>query len=181
VTIAHSGLPSATEELAMHFAGRACSGILDLYIGYDKRVLAERSRDLTTFQTPFGALRLVTLPMGWTNSVPIFHDDVIYILRQEIPRYTLPYIDDVPIRGPKTRYELPDGSVETLEQNPGIWKFVFEHLEIVNRILQRMKYTGGMFSGPKTMICSDKITIVGFECSYEGRRPTSDAIRKILR
>jgi len=120
VTIAHSGLPPATEELAMHFVGRACSGILDLYIGYDERVLAERSRDLTTFQTPFGALRLVTLPMGWTNSVPIFHDDVTYILRQEIPRYTLPYIDDVPIRGPETRYELPDGSVETLEQNPGI-------------------------------------------------------------
>jgi len=64
VTIAHSGLPPATEELAMHFAGRACGGILDLYVEYDERVLAERSRDLTTFQTPFGALRLVTLPMG---------------------------------------------------------------------------------------------------------------------
>jgi len=45
VTIVHSGLPPATEELAMHFAGRACSGILDLYVGYDERVLAERSRD----------------------------------------------------------------------------------------------------------------------------------------
>jgi len=94
---------------------------------------------------------------------------VTYILCQEIPRYTLPYIDDVPIRGLETRYELPDGSVETLEQNPGIRKFVFEHLETVNRILQRIKYARGTFSGPKTMICSDKITIVGFECSYEGR------------
>jgi len=64
VTIAHSGLPLATEELVMHFAGRACGGILDLYVGYDKRVLIEHSRDLTMFQTPFGALRLVTLPMG---------------------------------------------------------------------------------------------------------------------
>ena len=64
VMIAHSGLPPVTKELAMHFAGRACSGILDLYVGYDERVLAEHSRDLTTFQMPFGALRLVTLPMG---------------------------------------------------------------------------------------------------------------------
>ena len=95
MTIAHSGLPPATEELAMHFAGRACSGILDLYVSYYERVLAERFRDLTMFQIPFGALRLVTLPMGWMNSVPIFHDDVTYILHQEIPRYTLPYIDDV--------------------------------------------------------------------------------------
>jgi len=181
VMIAHSGLPPVTEELAMHFAGRACSGILDLYVGYDERVLAECSRDLTTFQTPFGALRLVTLPMRWTNSVPIFHDDVTYILRDEIPKYTLPYIDDVPIRGPKTRYELPGGGVETLDRNPRIRKFVFEHLGNVNRILQRMKHAGGTFSGPKMMICSDHITIVGFECSYEGRKPTSDAIGKILR
>jgi len=49
VTIAHSGLPPATEELAMHFAERACSGILDLYVSYYERVLAERFRDLTMF------------------------------------------------------------------------------------------------------------------------------------
>jgi len=121
VTIAYSGLPPATEELAMHFAGRACGRILDLYIGYDERVLAKCLRDLITFQTPFGALRLVMLPMGWMNSVPIFHDDVTYILRDEIPRYTLPYIDDMPIRDPTTRYEKSDGTLEVLEKNPGIW------------------------------------------------------------
>ena len=47
---------------------------------YDERLLAERLRDLMMFQTPFGAMRLVTLPMGWTNSVPIFHDDMTKIL-----------------------------------------------------------------------------------------------------
>ncbi|KXN91783.1 hypothetical protein AN958_12254 [Leucoagaricus sp. SymC.cos] len=35
--------------------------------------------------------------MGWTNSGPIFHEDVTYILHKEIPEYILPYIDDVPI------------------------------------------------------------------------------------
>lgn len=132
VTIAHSGLPPATEELATHFSGRACSGILDLYVGYDERQLAESSRDLTTFQTPFGALRLVTLPMGWTNSVPIFHDDVTYILSEEIPEVTVPYIDDVPIRGPLTRYELPGGGYEVLKENPNIRRFVWEHMNNVN-------------------------------------------------
>ena len=110
----------------------------------------------------------------------IFHDDMIYILRDKIPKYILPYIDDVPIRGPKTRYKLPEGGVETLDRNPRIREFMFEHLENVNRILQRMKYAGGTFSGPKTIICSDHITIVGFEYSYEGRKLTSDAIGKIL-
>jgi hypothetical protein len=54
VTIAHSGLPPATEELASQFAGRACGGMFDLYVGYDERLLAQESRDMTTFQTPFG-------------------------------------------------------------------------------------------------------------------------------
>ena len=56
VTIAHSGVPPATETLAAQFAGRACGGMLDLYVGYDERTLSEDSRDLTMFQTPFGAL-----------------------------------------------------------------------------------------------------------------------------
>jgi len=119
--------------------------------------------------------------MGWTNLVSIFYDDMTYILRNEIPKYTLPYIDNVPIKGPKTRYELPGGELKTLDQNPGIRRFVFEHLKNVNRILQRMKHARGTFSGPKTTIYSDHIIIVGFECSYEGRKPTNNAIGKILR
>lgn len=36
-TIAHSGLPLATETLAAQFAGCACRGMLGLYVGYDER------------------------------------------------------------------------------------------------------------------------------------------------
>lgn len=64
VTIAHLGLPLATEELAAQFAGQACGGMFDLYVRYDEQKLDESSRDLTTFQTPFRAMRLTTLPMG---------------------------------------------------------------------------------------------------------------------
>ncbi|KAG2022226.1 hypothetical protein CC2G_000002 [Coprinopsis cinerea AmutBmut pab1-1] len=58
--------------------------------------------------------------MGWTNSVPIFHDDVTHILQDEIPAVTKPYIDDVPTRGPTTRYEDGKGGYETIPENPGI-------------------------------------------------------------
>ncbi len=161
VTIAHSGLPPATEELAAHFTGRVCGGILDLFVGYDERSLAKSSRDLTTFQTLFGALHLVTLLMGWTNSIPIFHDNVTYILQDEIPHFTRPYIDDVPVRGPETRYELPGGGYETIPENPGIHRFVWEHFQVLNRIVQRMKYSGGTFSGPKVVLCASEIIVVG--------------------
>ena len=97
VTIQHSGIPPFTEQLAEHFTGRACGSMLDLYVGYDEQALTESSQDYTTFQLPFGALRLTTLPMGWTNSVPIFHDNVTFILQAETPHITIPYINDVPV------------------------------------------------------------------------------------
>jgi len=78
--------------------------------------------------------------MGWTNSVPIFYDDVIYILQDEISRYTLPYIDNMPIRGPATRYEKPDGTLEVLEKNPRIRQFIFEHMRNIVILLANLQW-----------------------------------------
>ena len=180
VTIRHSGVPPATADIARHFAGRACGGILDIFVGYDERHIDVGSRDLTTFQTPYGPHRLVKLPMGWTNSVPIFHDDVTYLLRDEIPEYTIPYIDDVPVRGPESRYELPGGGYETIPENPQIRRFVWEHLQNVNRIIQRMKHAGGTFSGPKAFVCCEETTVVGHRCAYEGQKPDDKIATTVL-
>ena len=84
VTIQHPGVLPFTEQVAEQFAGCACGGILDLFVGYDERGIAPASRDLMTFQTPYGALHLVTLPMGWTNSILIFHSDITYILQPDV-------------------------------------------------------------------------------------------------
>jgi hypothetical protein len=155
--------------MAEQFAGRSYGAALDLYVGYDKRLIAEDWRDLTTFQTPSGSLRLVTLPMGWTGSVPIFHDDITYILQPEIPHLTIPYIDDVPVKGLVSKYLLEDGSYETIPENPGTRKFVWEHFQNVNHIVQRMKYSGGTFSGKKLLLCVDKFWVVGHYCTGAGR------------
>lgn len=171
VTIQHSGVPPTPDYLAEQFGGRACGAIFDLYVGYDERLIAESSRDLTTFQTPFGALRHCTLPMGWSNSVPIFHEDVTYILRPEIPDLTAPYIDDVLCKGPESDYHEANGVYETIPQNRGIRRFVWEHFGNINRIVQRMKYTGGTFSGTKSILCAREIMVVGHRCTPEGRLP----------
>jgi hypothetical protein len=179
VTIQHSGVPPYTEQLVEHFAARACGSLLDLFVGYDERALAKSSRDYTTFQTPFGAMRLTTLPMGWRNSVPIFHDDVTFILRPEIPHVTQPYIDDVPVRGPATRYVLPSGEEERIPENPGIRRFVWEHFQDLNRICQRMKYSGGTFSGFKSNLCASEIELLGQRCTSEGRLPNEARVLKV--
>jgi hypothetical protein len=179
VTIQHSGVPPIPEHLAETFGGRACGGILDLFVGYDNRPLAEDSRDMTTFQTPFGAMRLTTLPMGWTNSVPIFHDDVTHILQPEIPHVTIPYIDDVPVRGPPSQYFDSSGRPAVIKENPGIRQFVREHFDNLNRVVTRMRYSGGTFSGVKSTLIAEEYSVVGYRCTPAGRVPEVDRVQAI--
>ena len=169
VTIKNAAMPPYTEVVAEDFAARSIYTTLDLYVSFDQRKLHPNSRDLTTFTTPLGAFRLTVLPMGWTNSPAVLQGDITHILRPEIPHCTQPFIDDVPIKGPTTRYELPDGSYETIPGNPGIRRFVWEHFESVHRIIQRVKSYGATFSGPKAFIGVPKADILGHVCTYEGR------------
>jgi transposase InsO family protein len=117
--------------------------------------------------------------MGWTNSVPIFHDDVTHILQPEIPHVTIPYIDDVPVKGPSSYYFLEDGAYETIPENRGIRRFIWEHFENLNRILQRMKYCGGTFSGHKLYLCVPEFLVLGHRCTPQGRLPDESKIRAI--
>ncbi|KZV59478.1 hypothetical protein PENSPDRAFT_541492, partial [Peniophora sp. CONT] len=105
---------------------------------------------------------------------------VTFILQDEVPEYTQPYIDDVPVRGPPTRYEREDGTYETIPENPGIRRFVWEHMNNVNRIVQRMKYCGGTFSGLKSTVCVPEFTIIGHFCTYAGRLPDPTNLDKVI-
>ena len=135
VTIKHTGVTPFTDQIGEHFTSCVCGRMLNLYVGYNKCRLMETSHNLTTFQSPYGTLCLVTLLMGWTNSVSIFHNDVTSILQLEISDITILYINDVPIWGPETRYVLEDSLEECISENPGICCFVWEHFQNVNQII----------------------------------------------
>ena len=109
--------------------------------------------------------------MGWCNMVPIFHDNVTYILQPKIPDLTVSYINDCPGKGPESNYRDCNGKYETIPQNPGIRRFVWEHFNNMNHIVQRIKYAGGTFSGTKSIICAHKIMVVGHRCMPKGRLP----------
>ena len=73
VTIAHSGVTPFAEHLVEQFAGRACGGMLDLYVGYDERALAKSSRDYThlterTGQPPYQWDGQTQFPSSMTTS-----------------------------------------------------------------------------------------------------------------
>ncbi|KIO11678.1 hypothetical protein M404DRAFT_78782, partial [Pisolithus tinctorius Marx 270] len=66
----------------------------------------------------------------------------------------LPFIDDVPVKSETTRYQCADGSYETIPENPGIWKFIWNH------------------SAPSAVI-------IGHTCTFEGRIPEESKVQKI--
>ncbi|THU79086.1 hypothetical protein K435DRAFT_558539, partial [Dendrothele bispora CBS 962.96] len=69
---------------------------------------------------------------------------------------------------------------ETILGNPGIRRFVWEHFQNLNRVVQRMKYAGTWtFSGHKAILCADEFMVVGHVCSYEGRKPDKSKVKVI--
>jgi hypothetical protein len=112
--------------------------MLDLFVGYDHRTLNIASRDLTTIQSPIGAVRLTCLPQGWTNASTIFYEDITFILEPEIPDVAWPFMDDCSIKGPAMCYETAGGRYETNPANLLIRRFIWEHLTDVHHILHHL-------------------------------------------
>jgi hypothetical protein len=160
-------------------AARACYSMLDLFVGYDHRVLDILSCDLTTFQTPLGAYRCTVLPQGSTNAIAIFHGNVTFLLEPEIPHVAKPFLDDTAIKGPASRYETLEGGYETIPDNDGIRRFVWEHLNNVHRIIHRLGHTGATVSAPKLFIAAPEVIILGHKCMYEGLVPDDSKTAKV--
>lgn len=180
VSIRDSGVPPILEEFVEAYAGRSIYTVLDMYWGFHARTLDEDSRDMTAFQTPLGVLRIVSLPMGYTNSPAEFQACMMFILQEEVPDKAGVFIDDVPIKGPATKYLTTEGVEECLPQNPGIRRYVWEHLNDVHRILHRIGEAGGTVSGKKMQLCQPEVEIVGHKCSSKGREPVNTRTKKVL-
>lgn len=73
--------------------------MFNLFVGFNHRSLAHQSRDLRTFQTLLGTFQLTSIPMRYTNSMQISHGDTTFLLQEEIPHVTIPFIDDIPAKG----------------------------------------------------------------------------------
>jgi transposase InsO family protein len=180
ISIHDAGLPPSLDNFVEPFAGRQCYTVFDLFWGFDARKVHPSSCDLTTFLTPLGLLRITSMPTGYTNSPAEFQQCMVFILQDEIPHTANIFIDDLPIKGPASRYLDKDGKPETLAENPGIRRFIWEHAVDVNRIMHRIKEAGATFSAKKTQICRSEVLIIGQKCTPEGRLPDDSKVEKIL-
>ena len=179
VSIRDSGVPPILEEFVGGYAGHSIYTVLDMYWGFHARMLDKGSREMTAFQTPLGVLQILSLPMGYTNSPAEFQACMMFILQNEVPDKAGVFIDDIPIKGPPTKYLDKDGKEEKIPQNPGIRHFVWEHLNDVHRILHRLGEAGGTVSGKKLQLCKPEVEIVGHKCSSKGREPVDGRTKKV--
>ena len=99
-------------------------------------------------------------------------------IRVSVPMFIT--IDNVPVCSPATEYLQENGQPETISNNPGIRHFIWEHFQDLNRVVQRMKYSGGTFSGYKTLLCAPEITVLGHRCTQHGRLPDESRVTKIV-
>jgi hypothetical protein len=171
-TVRDATLPPALEQYVEWYA---CSFIytgIDIMNGFYGRVIAEKSRDATAFDTPsHGKLRLTRLPQGFTNSMQVFQGDIAFILQDErdIVRN---YADDAPV---KARNIDPAEFI-----SPGVRRVVRDHFEGVNRVLRRFGDANICVSAKKFKIGVPELVIVGHSCSFEGRKPDPRKIDKII-
>ena len=179
VTIRDSSVPPFIEHLAKSFSGYAVYGMMDLFTRYDQCPLHMDSRDMTMFNSLLGPHCLTTLPMGHTNAVQIYQADMAFILQDEIPHHTMPFIDDLPVKSKMSWYQTPDGSYETILENPGIRLFIWKHPTVVHRILQCLQNVNATASAKKFILAAPDATIVGHKCTSEGQVPHEAKIQKI--
>jgi len=180
ISVRDAGMLPIVDDFVESFAGRQCYTVFDLFWGFDARKIHPKSRDLTAFMTPLGLLQITSLPTGYTNSPAEFQKCMVMILHDEIPNKANIFIDDLPIKGPQSQYLEPDGKPETLPQNPGIRRFIWEHAEDVHRIMHRVLCAGATFAANKAQICLPEVLIIGQKCNAQGRIPDTDKVSKIL-
>jgi hypothetical protein len=172
VTIRDANLPPTADEFSERFAGCKIMSLMDLFSGYDQITLHPDSRDMTAFQTPVGLIRSCTMVMGATNSVAAFQRVMMKILKDHWP-HTMAFIDDITSGGPKTDY----GGEESF---PGVRRYVLEHMKQLDSVLADIERAGGTVSGKKCYFMMDRLEVVGYEVSPDGRHPNQKKVQKIL-
>ncbi|GBG88370.1 hypothetical protein CBR_g47069 [Chara braunii] len=143
----------------------------DLYSGYDQLPLDARDRPYTAMHTPVGQLQMQVTPMGFTNAVAEAQRRMLAVTGDMFPEKCEPYIDDNPVKGARYKDET--------EVDPGVRKFIWDHLQDIKDLLQRFLLYNITASGPKSILAVPEVTIPGFRCEAYGRRPDPAKTDKI--
>ena len=132
--------------------------------------------------TPFGLMRMATLPQGYTNGVQVFDRVIRKVLAEQIAQgRAKPFIDDVGVKPLSRGFYKKNGDAngEFEEVFPGVKRYVMEAIMSLDETLADIERSGGTISGEKSEFLMDGIKMVPFVCGSKGRTPEEVKIRKI--
>jgi hypothetical protein len=76
-------------------AGCEMMALLDYFFGYHQICLHKEDEEKTSFITPFGTFCYLRMPDGLCNAEPIFCKMMKAILKDQVSRNVLSYVDDI--------------------------------------------------------------------------------------
>lgn len=89
-----------------------------------------------------------------------------------IPKVAKPYLDDIGVKGP-TSYD--DGE----EVEPGIRRFMLEHVQNLDQVLERIERAGATI-GPKSQLCMPGLKILEKLVRVIAFEPAADLVQGLL-
>ena len=95
------------------------------------------------------------------------------ILRDCIPDITMPFLDDIPIRG------CPEDAKDKSINAEGCPKFVADHIADCEKILWRLESARLTFSGENSAFGQSEILVAGHLCGSYGRKPSPAKVEAI--
>ena len=144
------------DELLLNMNGSKVFSKIDLKSGFHQFVLAENSRDITTFNTHLGLYRYKRLMFGISSAPEIYQSMVADIIRG-IPGVTN-LADDIVIHG-KTREE---------------------HDSRLVRALDCLEKSGMTLNERKCSFGASEINFVGHQVTDKGVNPGKDKVKAVL-
>ena len=96
------------------------------------------------------------------------------VLRDCIPDITMPFLDDIPIKGCPV-----EGKDETLGPD-GCRRFVATHIDDCEKVLRRLEDARLTFSGEKSAFGQSEIMVVGHLCGPYRRKPSPTKVEAIF-
>ncbi len=145
--------------------------------GYDSRILAPQSRDLTSFYMEgMGLTRLTWLPQGHTNSVAKFQRCLQHMIGSMYPEQSEVFIDDCAVKGPKSMY---NGNM--IPGNDQIRVFVWKYAKSVQELLARVLESGATISGLKMVLAMPRLQLLGAEVVIDRAHVSHEVTAKLAR
>ena len=116
---------------------------------------------------------MCTLPQGGTNSVAHMVNAMNKVLRDHIPDITMPFLDDIPIKG------CPEDTNDESTGADGCRRFIVDHISDCEKILQKLEGARLTFSWEKSTFGQPEILVVGHLCGPYGRKQSPTKVEAI--